>query len=267
MCLIEKTLVLSHLMPASVYDYLRAGDLPPIKIGNGMVISTDRQTRDHLLCQTCEEVLNKGGENWLNSKFARMERIFPLYDLVVQGPPDVMEKDGSAYRVALNPEIDGDKILHFACGLFWKASVHSWSGLSKEPRIDLGPYSEKLRKFLRGDAPFPPNMMLNVSISTPSTAQVVMLDPREGERAEGERTYYTYLPGVLFVLTVGKAIPAALREVCFAANSGRPILVSDGIALQLGRMAAGALARSRKTKSFLEARERRNSQAGNDLLD
>src|ERR1700730_19425780 len=62
MCLQERVLVKSHLMPAALYDYCRKGEHRPIKVGGGFVIPTDRQTQDYLLCEDCEDVLNTGGE-------------------------------------------------------------------------------------------------------------------------------------------------------------------------------------------------------------
>ena len=52
-------------MPAALYAYCRAGDHRPVKVGGGIVLPTDRQTQDYLLCERCEGVLNKGGETWL----------------------------------------------------------------------------------------------------------------------------------------------------------------------------------------------------------
>jgi hypothetical protein len=38
MCLLAKTLVRSHLMPAALYDYFREGEHRPIKVGGGFII-------------------------------------------------------------------------------------------------------------------------------------------------------------------------------------------------------------------------------------
>jgi hypothetical protein len=61
----------------------------------------------------------------------------------------------AVYLATQNPEIEVEKLTHFALGLFWKASVHSWRGDTTRPRIDLGPYSEEIRKWLRGQNAFP----------------------------------------------------------------------------------------------------------------
>jgi hypothetical protein len=266
MCLEETDLVMSHLMPAALYGYCRADNSSPVKVGLGVVMSTDRQTQDYVLCQPCEDILNHGGENWVNPKLATMRRTFLLYELLAQGPADVIESDAAAYRAALNPAIDAEKMVHYAAGLFWKASVHPWLGGRKEPRIDLGPYSDALRRFLRREEPFPAHMMLNVSLSFPSSAQIVMTDPHEGEREQSERTYFCHVPGVLFVLTIGKTIPAELKQLCFATNPSRPILVSHDITERLQRVFATSYTKSRKTRSFLEMRARRNGQSSDGLI-
>ena len=101
MCLEKMVLVSSHLMPAALYDYCRKGEHGPIKVGGGFVIPTDRQTQDYLLCQNCEDVLNKGGEQWIANKLATWERTFPLYDLLTKVPPEFDEDGMVVYLAAL----------------------------------------------------------------------------------------------------------------------------------------------------------------------
>jgi len=43
------------------------------------------------------------------------------------------------------PEIDVEKLTHFALGIFWKAGVHSWKKNKDEPMINLGVYGQPLR--------------------------------------------------------------------------------------------------------------------------
>jgi len=71
-----------------------------------------------------------------------------------------------AYAAVRNPEIKPDKLIHFALGMFWKASVHSWKGGVREPLIDVGPYRETVRKFVRGEIPFPERMALTIGAVT-----------------------------------------------------------------------------------------------------
>lgn len=95
MCLNQEMLVSSHLMPRLLYDYCRKGEHRPIRVGDGVVIPTDRQTQDYLLCQDCEDVLNKRGEGWVAGKLATFDGKFPLYDLLTKVSP-VLDEDGMA---------------------------------------------------------------------------------------------------------------------------------------------------------------------------
>lgn len=117
--------------------------------------------------KTVRNVLNQGGESWIADKLATWERTFPLYDLLTKYPPDFDQEGLAVYFAAKNPEIKVNKLTHFAIGMFWKASVHSWSGTQSEPRINLGPYSEKIRTWLRGENEFPRHMYLIAVVSRP----------------------------------------------------------------------------------------------------
>ncbi len=116
-----------------------------------VMMQTSRQLQDRLLCKLCEDVLNVGGEQWLLPLLARIDQTFPLLGIVEKFPPHQVDGEWKGYAAFRNPEIEVDKLIHFAMGVYWKASVHSWTGSSREPRIELGPYREKVRTFLRGE--------------------------------------------------------------------------------------------------------------------
>jgi len=242
-------------MPAALYGYCEAKDADPVKFGHGVVMPTKRQTQDYLLCQACEEVLNKRGEVWLAPKLATMQREFPFYDLLTKMPPEWNEPDFLMYPAARNPEIDVEKITHFALGIFWKASVHSWLGSTAEPRIDLGSYSEKVRKWLLGQSGYPDWISLQVTVSTPTRAQIVMSDPYEGVET-GCRTFFMHVPGMLFILSTGEGIPPETAAFCFYRNPGHPIFISENLTARVEQLFAGQFLRARKTQAFLRQRER-----------
>jgi len=258
MCLHEKMLVRSHLMPAALYDYCRKGEHRPIKVGGGVVIPTDRQTQDYLLCEDCEDVLNRGGERWILDKLATWERSFPLYDLLTKVPP-LLDEDGMAvYLAAQNPEVRVENLTHFALGLFWKASVHSWRGDTTDPRIDLGPYSEELRKWLRGQSTFPTSVYLIVVMEKPQRAQITMNDPYEGVR-QGWRTHFVHVPGVLFMMALGKTVDDSVRALSIT-NAGNPINLSDALTEKVEMLMVETLRNSHKTQAFLRAKEKADAE-------
>ena len=84
-------------------------------------------------------------------KLARLDGgQFPFLDILEKQPPFRTSDGNIWYEASKNSDIDVEKNPHFALGIFWKASVHPWSGIKKDPMIDLGPYTEKIRLFLTG---------------------------------------------------------------------------------------------------------------------
>src|SRR5450756_406723 len=71
------------------------------------------------------------GESWLLPKLAQQDGPFPFLDILEKGSPIASKEGGLAYIASNNPEVDIEKLTHFALGIFWKASVHSWSGTKK----------------------------------------------------------------------------------------------------------------------------------------
>jgi hypothetical protein len=226
MCLLDKPVVRSHLIPQAIYDYCRPPEGNPIFISREVAMETSRQLQDYLLCEDCEDILNRGGESYLVGLLATIEKQFPLYDIVVSTPPDVTLDGFAAYALARNPRIETGKIIHFAMGIFWKAAVHSWSGQRTEPWIDIGSIKEDIRRFLRGEAGFPATAVLAIGITPPRTAQITFYQPYRGSAEQGANFLF-YVPGIEFSLIVGDALPVDVRGQCFATNPLHPILVGD----------------------------------------
>lgn len=258
MCLSTKSVVESHLYPAALYAYCRnADDESPMRVGDGVVMQTDRQLQHPLLCLECEDILNKGGETWVNPKLARINKTFPLYDILMQGPPAATDAKGGLYFTSLNPEIDIEKLTHFALGIFWKGSVHSWKGNESSPLIQLGPYRETIRTWLRGESTFPKHVCLNVMFARPQNALIAL----SGPTARIPKTWHSFslhVPGVMFSLNVGKRIEPEMRFTCFHENPTHPILVSDDVTEAVWKKVSEQYHESRKTKSYLAAKAKRS---------
>ncbi len=258
MCLATKNVVSSHLHPAALYAYCRnADDESPMRVGDGVVIQTDRQLQDYLLCLECEDILNKGGEMWVNPKLATIQKSFPLYDIVMKGPAAHADEKGGLYFAALNPEIDVEKLTHFAMGIFWKASVHSWKGNEKSPLIQLGPYGETIRTWLRDESAFPKYVCLTVLVARPENALIVLTGPTE--RLPGRwHSFSLSVPGIMFTLEVGKQIDLEMRMTCFHENPMHPIFISDDVMGVAWNKLGEHFRESRKTKGYLAAKAKRS---------
>lgn len=263
LCLIDKPLAKSHLIPAGVYKYIRRGEHRPIRVGGGIVLPTDEQTQSHLLCDDCEQILCRGGESWLVGKLLTLEKAFPFYDLLTQRKPNLNIDGAQIYYAAENPQIETAKLTQFALGVFWKASVHPWGLTENDSLIELGPYSEKIRVWLRGEGSFPVHVYPVAMVSRPQTTRPNACLPYEGARGphEGEvgtlqwRVFRFQVPGLSFVLNIGKTVDQSIRAVSLHAPL-HPIFVADFLTAKSDQILVQHFHRNRKPKAFWKAMEK-----------
>lgn len=236
-------------MPAALYDYCRAPGTGFVSFNTQVALETSRELQHPLLCQGCEESLNKNGENWMLPLFARYEGAFPFYELLTKMPPAIVDNDTKIYAVARNPEIRAEMLIHFAMGIFWKAAIHSWSRSQKEPLIDLGPYTESARGYLRGETGFPERMALMIGVLPPPVKHIAFSAPYRGATSEWHN-FVLYVLGIEFSLLVGRSVGKEERGASFSWNPEKPILVFDFSAEM--RAVAGNVMRSAHKARNLE---------------
>ena len=224
LCLLEKTLCDSHLMPKSLYRFCRTADCDSVLITANRMMPTSRQTRHHLLCDGCETLFSRNGENWVLPTLATIEGAFPFYSMLQKQEPLFAELDLAAYAVSNNPEIKREALIHFALGIFWKASVHSWKQGSTAPWIDLGLQSEDLRRFLRGEGGFPQNMALLVEV-TPSPVRAISFT-HPMVRSTNPEMFFFYVPGIFFTVWRGN-LTEEQKNSCFISNPQGPVVAVD----------------------------------------
>jgi hypothetical protein len=223
-CLLDKPLCESHLMPKGLYSFCRTADCDPLIITKQMMRPTCRQTQDYLLCADCEQLFNRSGENWVLPQLATVDGSFPFYSLLQKQAPVFAEPDLAAYAVTNNADIKKNDLIHFALGIFWKASVHSWKRERSTPWIDLGSQSEELRKYLRGEGGFPQNMALILEVSPPPVGAVFFSHPVV--RGKHRELFFFYVPGMFFSLWRGD-LTQEQRITCLVSNQQGPVVVVD----------------------------------------
>ena len=89
-------------------------------------------------------------------------------------------------------------------------------------------------------------------IEKPLKAQITMNDPYEGVR-QGWRTHFVHVPGVLFMMALGKTVDESVRVLAID-NTGNPINVSDELASSFERLMVEVLRKSYRTQAFLRAK-------------
>lgn len=262
MCKLEKKLVRSHLLPAAAYEYFHAGEHRPIITADGALIPSDRQIQDYLLCKPCEDILNDGGEHGLVDKLASYDGKFPLYKALTNAPPLFDVHTTKGYLTADKPDVQVERLIHLGMGIFWKASVHSWRGETTTPRIELGPYENRVRTWLRGESDFPQDVFLLINFISPEFLfQINMFPPYRGQGHEWHSFYMT-LPGIIFMLHVGKTVSNDFKSLSVHATKERLVMVSEAIFNNFKAATKQQLQTMRKTNAFVKAMEKIAKEKG-----
>jgi hypothetical protein len=213
-------------MSRGLYNYCRPPDGDPIIVSEKLIIQSSRQLQSSLLCNDCDASLSINGENWTLPLLATIEGTFPFFDILEKFPPDCTDGDSKVYAASRNPEIDIARLTHFAMGIFWKASVHSWRGNETIPLIDLGEFREPIRLFLRGESSFPTELTLTIGVSPRPVKIIGSYAPYRGS-AINYPNFLFYVPGIEFALETGRNTAVNSKGPCFANNPAHPILVCD----------------------------------------
>lgn len=218
LCKEEKLLCDSHLAPRGLYKYCGAAELGPVKFTPQAIALSTEEVTGYVLCEECEDLLNREGENWLLPKLARIDQTFPFYDILASGVPDTMENGVAAFAASRNPEIAFRKLTHFAIGVFWKASVYSWRKNATKPILDLGKYGEQFRLFLHKRKPFPAKAILTLGVLPPEKAVIGFCMPSL-RSSQPYHQYLFYIPGLTFILSIGNTIRAEDKGILFFLKS------------------------------------------------
>jgi hypothetical protein len=247
LCWEDRELQDSHLLPAAVYKMCRAqsDESPdPIGIRNDpkikafRVFQTSKQITGHVLCFSCEQILNAKGEDWLLPQLSTLQG-FPLYDKITTIEPAAIDGDLSAYESVRVPDIQMNSLIHFGMGIFWKAAVHDWQTGHGTLRLEFGPYRDEIRTFLLG-GPFPKHAYLMMNVVPPTFPTISLYVPFRSKKVK-VAFYSFYVPGIEFTLALSRTTPDYLRALCVAHNPVRPITVSASTAQFIGLRYAEAL--------------------------
>jgi hypothetical protein len=119
------------------------------------------------------------------------------------------------------------KLVYFAASVLWRGSAHEWGPLAatKPVRLELGPFEERLRLFLLGEADFPADSSLVVTVnsSTDDGANELVPFPWKSNDAQ----YRFVIPGVAFQLFVGETIPTDIAALSTAHRAEHPLYLGS----------------------------------------
>jgi hypothetical protein len=167
LCLEEKELRDSHYIGAALYKISRNRGGPVVGTPE-LFIGIDNQVHDYLLCGDCELLFSRNGEDYVAPLLKQGENDFPLLEMFNDKKPfGTGLQHGDAFR---SGEVGADvtKLAYYALSMFWRASVHEWKTLNGQTTFCHleGHDEEAIRKFLRGEAGWPEEIVLEITVCT-----------------------------------------------------------------------------------------------------
>jgi hypothetical protein len=217
----------SHILPRWVYRRIvqfgtgvsGKGASIPMQYDNGTLRRTGDQPKEHLLCGDCERIFGA----W-DAHIARLAVApggsFPGLQAVTLLKPRVPGIECEADGAALGQELG-----RFAASVVWRASVSTVLA-----EVDLGPYEEQFRRFLRGETEVLDCARLIVQLV--DQEDLGMRVDRLGAapysyRERGCREHQFGVPGFVFTFRVGGLLPPHWVDFCFLRT--RRVWVVDGL--------------------------------------
>jgi hypothetical protein len=220
----------SHIMPKALYRLVRN---PRSKNPHPVVAVPSRrgkssfQVTSRLLCTECEARFDHNGEAWVMRHCYRGHGVFRLREILRESAPVVQDPEMLVYSASELPPIDVGQLVYFCSSVFWRASVRGWSlfGEKFEP-INLGnKYQEELRRFLLGEHDFPDTATVSIFVSQLNNPLLTFCFP-ESFRSNSRHTHQMHIPGITFLLTMGKALYSTWLNNCVFRSPHHPIYVS-----------------------------------------
>ncbi len=168
LCLRDRILRKSHLMPKALHKRIRSKDglVSASTIGGSRY--TDKQIRTRLLCDDCEGMFSKKGEGIVCRECYGGKGNFILYDKLKAGLEMFAEKGGGwivPQKLPKNINLDYEAYLYFGASIIWRASAGRWPRDVGSLYGCLGSYEDKFRRYLLGEVDFPENVFLTISVN------------------------------------------------------------------------------------------------------
>lgn len=223
----------SHLIPRAVYKKMtkRAEKNSLITFTDNKTVKRPNQIKKYFLCQTCEQLFNNNGEQWLGM-YAYNNGSFLLRDILKKASPFREENEGKYFNGNKVLQDRGiDKLTYFAVSVFWRAAATEWKDITDSRQLCFGPYKEKLRQYLLELCDFPKEAALFVYISESDNSAIAdVLNFPVSHNDEGNYHDHSFMiPGMRFHLLIGKKIPKETTQWCAIHSEKRVITLTKTI--------------------------------------
>jgi hypothetical protein len=225
LCLQEnKDLRKSHFLGRALYKLNMEGG-EPVMMTPQIIMPTTRQLWAHLLCAGCEQCFNKRGERVVMSLVQRKGgfRLLNLLNVAM-----AMEQHGRMTVFSgTDTGIDTEQLAYFALSVIWRSAVRKWRTLKEQTTsISLGAYEEPIRQYLAGEADFPENVVVLVTVCTDFGSRNMVFAPSTTKATA--YPYHAFLArGIWFRVFTGANLPQDIRDRCCVTSARKPIFMED----------------------------------------
>lgn len=223
LCLMDKDLRRSHLLPKALWSLNRLDGDDPIVMTPDYFAPSQREVWSHLLCGDCEIRFSQLGENPV-IPLVQHETNFPLLDLMNVAMSWRNHVNVTTYS-GLDMGVDTGALAYFALSVLWRSGVRRWTTSKRGTTgVSLGSYEEPLRGYLAGEAGFPPGVVVMVTVCTDPASRLAIFAPTQKIGARYP-TYSMLTRGVLFDIITSDELPPAMQDLC-CVNSTKRVLFS-----------------------------------------
>ena len=223
----------SHYLPKSGYKKMRASDLKnpnPVVLAGGKAKQSSLQVRDYKFCGACEERFNKGGEAWILNKIPQnYGDPFWLHTLLNSKTPIVNGNDLLFSTSEHSRSGHGEARLFCVEHLLaWDPALERRSAGGRPPKLYLGRQERAIRAFLLGRGKLPEDVVVTVAVWPYKKVYPMAMMPR-ADAGTGYRSYWFYFFGFIFLLALGRKIPAQQRRTCSYHSPEKFLTLSLGL--------------------------------------
>jgi hypothetical protein len=217
----------SHLLPKALYKLARdvsRANPNPVTIARGRALISSEQIREPFLCRDCDNRFSRFGERYVIGHCRRGYK-FALREALESARPVIEETRFKVYEVSGLLRGNEQQFLYFAASVFWRAAAREWRGIE---RISLGArYQEQFRQYLLDKAAFPADARLFVHVSRTDALGATSTVPCSS-RARGYRRHSFCIPGIAFILFVGREAAKSNDQYPLNATNGHFMWLVDG---------------------------------------
>lgn len=203
----------SHLIPKGVYRLLLdAPNKNPIMTSHGRSRETSEQITSPILCGECEKRFSQYGEAHVLRNCWREGDGFYLRDQLGTHTEIGAGHDFSVHDLRRVEYIKIEKFVYYALSMVWRMSVCWWRSSTGPFRGGaLGRYEEPIREYLIHNSSLPDHVAVLLKVSSEPVPDNIATSPKMA-KINGSTRHKFYIPGLLFIVYVGKSMPAATMD-------------------------------------------------------